>query len=179
MRDPGKEADPVGSVLALQSRGDIKMAGEWLDGAGRARRQELVARAMALGAAFPEDWAEMEGRRLLKLAMARADGAQVRTNPIPRDESFVCVACGRDVPKGGRRPRDHCPHCLHSVHVDVVPGDRAADCAGLLVPVAIVASGKGAMIEYRCARCGAARRNRVLDDLAVPDDPAALRGLAR
>ncbi|MSQ03266.1 MAG: RNHCP domain-containing protein [Myxococcales bacterium] len=155
------------------------MAGAWLDGAGRARRPELVGRARALGADFPEDWAELEGRRLLKLALARTEGAQIRTNPIARDESFACVHCAGDVPKGGRRPRDHCPFCLYSVHVDVVPGDRAASCAGLLVPVQVVASAKGAMIQYRCVRCGAERRNRVLDDLAVPDDPAALRGLTR
>ncbi len=179
MRDPGKESDPIGSLLALVSRGDVKMAGAWLDGAGRSLRGELVARAGALGATFPEDWAVLEGRRLLKLALARTQGAQIRTNPIARDESFSCVHCGRDAPKGGRRPRDHCPHCLHSLHVDIVPGDRAADCAGLLIPLRLVASPKGAMIQYRCARCGAERRNRVLDDLAVPDDPAALRGLAR
>ncbi|MSP56847.1 MAG: RNHCP domain-containing protein [Myxococcales bacterium] len=101
----------------------------------------------------------------------------MRTNPIARDEAFRCQHCDRDVPVGGRRPRDHCPWCLHSLHVDIVPGDRAAGCGGLLVPSGVEPSAKGLDILYRCDRCGAARKNRVLDDLTVPDDPAAVRGL--
>lgn len=177
MRDLSKETDPVASCLEVRSRGDLKAAGAWLDGAGQSWRAELVARARRAGAVFPDDWATLDGKRLLRAALDRSAEAQVRTNPIARDEAFTCAHCGRDVPLGGRRPRDHCPWCLRSLHVDVVPGDRAAGCGGLLVPEALEPSPKGAMLRYRCAACGHVRRNRVLDDLDPPDDPSALRAL--
>lgn len=178
MRDPGKATDPLALLLEAESRGDIRDGGAWLDGAGRPWREALVREASRRGAVFPEDWGELDGKRLLRLALARAEGAQVRTTPISRDEAFVCSNCAREVPLGGRRPRDHCPWCLHSLHVDLVPGDRAADCGGLLVPTGLAPAHKGMMVEYRCASCGMLRRNRVLDDLEVPDDPAAVRALA-
>lgn len=178
MRDPGKATDPLAALLQAESRGDIREGGAWLDGAGRSWRALLVAESQRRGAVFPDDWPDLDGKRLLRLALARGEGAQVRTTPISRDEAFVCTNCGRDVPLGGRRPRDHCPWCLYSKHVDVVPGDRAADCGGALVPVGLVPAPKGMMIEYRCGTCGSLRRNRVLDDLVPPDDPGALRAVA-
>ncbi len=162
------------AVFESRSRGDIKRAGAWLDGEGRDQRAALVARAAARGAVIPEDWQEMPGKKLVRLCLARATEAQVRTNPIHRDEAFTCLHCGRDVPPGGRRPRDHCPWCLHSLHVDVVPGDRAAGCDGTLVPIAVDLGD----LVYRCARCGAVRRNRILDDLDPPDDPSAIAACA-
>lgn len=164
----------VAELLAVRARGAVKQAGAWLDGEGRGARAALVAEARARGAAVPEDWEAWSGKKLLRACLARAEGAQVRTNPIHRDEAFTCLHCGREVPPGGRRPRDHCPWCLYARHVDVVPGDRAAGCGGLLVPVG-VADG---VLHYRCARCGVARRNRVLDDVSPPDDPQALVALA-
>ncbi len=156
------------------SRGEVKALGDAID-RDPALREAWAARAVAAGAEVGED---MPGKRIVRLALARADEAQVRTNPIARDEAFTCTHCRRDVPVGGRRPRDHCPWCLHSVHVDVVPGDRAAGCGGLLVPVAVVTVDGRFDLVYRCARCGAERRNRVLDDLAVPDDAGAVRRVA-
>ena len=38
-------------------------------------------------------------------------------------EDFTCEHCGREVHGNGYT--NHCPHCLHSKHVDVNPGDRA------------------------------------------------------
>jgi DNA-directed RNA polymerase subunit RPC12/RpoP len=165
------------ALLAARGRGEIKRWGDWLDGEGTAARGPLVAAARARGADVPEGWEAWPGKRLLRACLDRSDDAQIRENPIARDEAFACSKCGRDVPPGGRRPRDHCPWCLHSSHVDVVPGDRAAGCGGLLVPVGAERSTKGWMILYRCARCGIARRNRVLDDLVLPDDLAAVRNL--
>lgn len=172
-----KAAPTVAELLALRSRGEIKQWGAWLDGEGREARPALIDAARARGVTLPEDAASMDGKRLLKACLGRSDEAQVRTNPIARDESFTCAHCGLAVPEGGRRPRDHCPSCLHSLHVDVVPGDRAAGCGGLLVPVRVDRERKGLMIAYRCARCGMERRNRVLDDVERPDDGGAVRNL--
>ena len=54
------------------------------------------------------------------------------------EESFVCLVCGKTVvPAGaGSEHRNHCPYCLASLHLDVTPGDRAADCGGVMEPVA-------------------------------------------
>jgi hypothetical protein len=90
---------------------------------------------------------------------------------------FTCVNCRFEVaPLANGSYRNHCPSCLHSLHVDVFPGDRASDCGGLLVPVAVEQSAKkGWTIVHRCRRCGALRRNRAaLDDPDLPDDYEAL-----
>ena len=168
--------DPT-TLFGLRTRGEIKRGGAWLDGEGRAERAAVVQAARARGADVPEDWAEMDGRRLLRACLAREDEAQVRTNPIHRDESFLCAHCGADVPLGGRRPRDHCPRCLWSLHVDTIPGDRAAGCGGAMIQIAAEPSPKGWMLRFRCQRCGIERRNRVLNDLEPPDDPEAVRKL--
>ncbi|WP_265181671.1 RNHCP domain-containing protein [Geomicrobium sp. JCM 19055] len=31
--------------------------------------------------------------------------------------------------------RNHCPSCLYSKHVDVIPGDRASTCHSLMEPI--------------------------------------------
>ena len=50
------------------------------------------------------------------------------------DDSFTCRVCGHPVvPVGaGSDHRNHCPNCLSSLHVDDEPGDRAADCGGIM-----------------------------------------------
>lgn len=163
-------------LLKLQGRGEIKRAGQWLD-ENPAQKAALVALASKKGVELGEVAAELPGKKLLRLCMNREDDAQIRKNPIARDEAFTCGHCGRDVPPGGKRPRDHCPFCLHSLHVDEVPGDRAATCGGLLVPFRAVPREGVWMIEYRCRACGVLRRNRVLDDVQPPDDPALVRRL--
>jgi DNA-directed RNA polymerase subunit RPC12/RpoP len=97
------------------------------------------------------------------------------------NQGFRCTVCGRDVPPlANGSYRNHCPFCLHSVHVDLNPGDRASDCGGVLEPVAAEHGGKkGWTIVHRCRRCGAVRRNRAaLDDPAQPDDFERLVALA-
>ncbi len=160
--------------MARLTRADFKRLGAELSDEAR---EAAVAAARGRGVAVPVDWADMPAKKLLRLLAARSQAAQVALTPTRRDEGFTCGHCGAEVPPGGRRPRDHCHLCLHSRHVDIVPGDRAGDCGGDLVPFAVVKEKKGWMIEYRCASCSASRRNRVLDDIAVPDDPAAVRRL--
>ena len=95
----------------------------------------------------------------------------------PCHDSFTCKACGwRVSPEGaGSGHRNHCPNCLSSLHVDVEPGDRAADCGGIMEPIAVWVrkSGEWAVI-HRCRRCGALSSNRV----AADDSPMKLMSIA-
>jgi DNA-directed RNA polymerase subunit RPC12/RpoP len=150
------------------SRGRVKEVAAWLD------RPEAHAVRAAIVAVVGEDDAEEGAKRLLKRFLDREADAHVRTTPIARDEGFRCVHCGRDVTPHGRTARDHCPYCLHGLHVDVVPGDRASTCHGLLVPVSADVRGDDVRLHYRCARCGADRVNRALRDGSPPDDWAVV-----
>lgn len=89
-----------------------------------------------------------------------------------RTEDFVCVQCGAAVQGDGYT--NHCPHCLWSLHVDVNPGDRAAECNGPMQPVGIEQRGGEWRVVQRCTRCGHRRPNRVTD----ADDPLVVRALA-
>ena len=95
----------------------------------------------------------------------------------PCTESFTCRVCGRlVVPEGaGSGHRNHCPNCLSSLHVDVEPGDRAADCGGIMEPVAVWVRKQGEWaVIHRCRRCGALSSNRV----AADDNPMKLMSIA-
>ena len=95
----------------------------------------------------------------------------------PCSDHFICRKCGRLVVSAGAGSshRNHCPNCLTSLHLDVEPGDRAADCGGLMEPVAVWVrkGGEWAMI-HRCGRCGALHSNRV----AADDNPMKLMSIA-
>lgn len=100
---------------------------------------------------------------------------------VGRNSPFECVVCGEQVgPLRQGSCRNHCPTCLYSVHVDVLPGDRASECGGVLAPVAVEHSGKkGWVIVHRCERCGEIRRNKAaLDDPEQPDCLELLQQLA-
>lgn len=82
-------------------------------------------------------------------------------------ESFICQQCGRLVPpaSSGGKNRNHCPACLHSVHRDIVPGDRRSPCKGLMKPIAIQVRADGEWnVVHRCERCGVIRTNRIAAD---------------
>lgn len=101
----------------------------------------------------------------------RESGSGERKNFIKNDSGFVCAHCGMSVEPLGSSSRDHCPFCLYSLHVDIVPGDRAADCGGWLVPIAAeVDARRGYIIIYRCEKCGAIKRNRAAHDAKVQPD---------
>ncbi|MGH3453268.1 MAG: RNHCP domain-containing protein [Nocardioidaceae bacterium] len=90
--------------------------------------------------------------------------------------SFVCLHCAAHVPacdNGGYR--NHCPHCLWSLHVDDRPGDRAATCQGPMRPVGLTRPrGKGLAVVHRCTSCGVRRVNCLAVDTVAPDDLDAL-----
>ena len=81
------------------------------------------------------------------------------------DEEFECENCGKHVQKLGYSCRNHCPYCLHSKHVDIMPGDRAETCQGTLEPVSLeIDSKKGYVIIHKCTKCGMIRKNKAAKD---------------
>jgi hypothetical protein len=88
------------------------------------------------------------------------------------DDSFVCKNCGFEVQPLGYSSRNHCPRCLCSLHVDIMPGDRQNTCGGILRPIRVEPDPKkGYIIIHRCDKCGEIRRNRAANEAPVqPDD---------
>ena len=88
-------------------------------------------------------------------------------------EDFICEHCGAKVKGDGYT--NHCPHCLYSKHVDINPGDRSADCGGLMEPVGLELKDGKYVLVHRCAECGYIRRNKVVET----DDFSAVLELSR
>jgi hypothetical protein len=94
-----------------------------------------------------------------------------------RLESFRCSHCRIDVPTtaSGTQHRNHCPSCLWSRHLDVEPGDRAAECRAAMEPIAITVRNDGEwVLIHRCRGCGTLSSNRV----AGADNPLLLVRIA-
>ena len=92
-----------------------------------------------------------------------------RKNFIARDESFKCQHCDRDVEPLGRGCRNHCPHCLHSLHVDKdIPGDRLSPCKALMKPLHLESGSRkgylGFDLLHECTRCGKKIKNLLAED---------------
>ena len=81
-----------------------------------------------------------------------------------RDEEFICAFCGESVSPLGYTARDHCPFCLYSKHVDVMPGDRNNTCCGLLEPIGIEKFKDTYKIIYKCQKCGELHKNIMARD---------------
>ena len=95
----------------------------------------------------------------------------------PCNESFVCKNCGvLVVPDGAATShRNHCPHCLTSVHADVNPGDRASLCGSMMDPISVWVRKNGEWaIIHRCRSCGEISSNRI----AADDNPTLLISIA-
>ena len=80
------------------------------------------------------------------------------------DEEFICLNCGKNVNKLEYSSRDHCPHCLYSLHVDINPGDRQNTCKGLLKPIDIEKFKDTYKIIYKCERCHQLHKNIMAKD---------------
>ena len=80
------------------------------------------------------------------------------------DESFKCENCGYDVDVLSYTARDHCPKCLFSKHVDIMPGDRLNTCKGLLEPIGIEKYKNTYKIIYKCLNCGQIHKNIMAND---------------
>ncbi|MCR4284375.1 MAG: RNHCP domain-containing protein [Parcubacteria group bacterium] len=77
-------------------------------------------------------------------------------------EDFVCGHCGARVRGNGYT--NHCPKCLWSKHVDVNPGDRGADCGGMMKPVSAEQKSGEWRILHKCEKCGHEKINRLSKD---------------
>jgi len=95
------------------------------------------------------------------------------------NESFTCMHCGCEVPQtSSTTPRNHCPFCLWSRHVDINPGDRANPCKGMMMPIDIlVHSRKTYVIVHECTKCGKRSKSRAIlhDDNANDDFEIVLK----
>ncbi len=113
---------------------------------------------------------------------ARDIGTKAHSQPAPEaparrnftgagNDAFQCLICGVEVLELQNGSfRSHCPECLWSRHVDVVPGDRASDCGGLMEPTALEGSPGAWSLVHRCVECGFVRRNRTAEnDPRQPD----------
>jgi DNA-directed RNA polymerase subunit RPC12/RpoP len=80
---------------------------------------------------------------------------------------FICANCNKKVSLSapGTKNRNHCPFCLYSLHVDIIPGDRKNPCMGLMKPVALTTKHDGEeVLTHKCQKCGFERWNRVAGD---------------
>jgi len=116
-------------------------------------------------------------RRLI--APLLPDGSEEDDDEPPDERlgGFACRNCGSSVPSvgGGTRHRNHCPRCLHSLHLDATPGDRAACCGAVMEPIAVwVRKGDEWAVVHRCRACGHLSSNRI----AADDNEALLLSLA-
>lgn len=107
------------------------------------------------------------------------DRDRQRREPRPTDRPayLKCRHCGLEfsLAAPGTRHRNHCPHCLWSVHLDDTPGDRASLCRGGMEPIAVSVDSRGEWhVLHRCGTCHTIHLNRVAGD----DDERALLALA-
>jgi DNA-directed RNA polymerase subunit RPC12/RpoP len=81
------------------------------------------------------------------------------------NDSFVCEECHNHVNALSGGFRNHCSYCLWCKHVDIVPGDRAETCQGMMETIRKEwHSKKGWMIVHKCVECGKEHRNKTADD---------------
>ena len=83
---------------------------------------------------------------------------------VVNDQSFICDNCGYSVAILKYTSRDHCPNCLYSKHVDIMPGDRKNTCMGLMEPIGIEKFKNTYKIIYKCTKCQQIHKNVMAND---------------
>ncbi len=78
---------------------------------------------------------------------------------IRTKENFVCEHCGNEVVGNGYT--NHCPECLWSKHVDIEPGDRLAECGGLMEPIGAEEKEGEWRVLQKCTKCSFMRKNKI------------------
>ena len=76
-----------------------------------------------------------------------------------KKEDFICEHCGHNMDGDGYT--NHCSLCFYSKHVDNFPGDRGAECGGLMKPVSLEKRKGEYAITHQCLLCGEEKRNKV------------------
>lgn len=76
-------------------------------------------------------------------------------------EDFDCHHCDEHVIGNGYT--NHCPKCLYSLHVDINPGDRSQECAGLMEPISLAPKESHYVLTHRCLTCGHEQNTRTSD----------------
>jgi hypothetical protein len=110
-----------------------------------------------------------------RIERRRSDGQHALCQPrferscgLAFSRSFTCEHCGVEVSLDapGTSHRNHCPACLWSRHLDRnAPGDRKADCAGGMEPIAVtVRTDSRWVLIHRCTNCGRLRLNKTAGD---------------
>ena len=163
---PLKKKKKPGASLRNKGEGQ-KNTGEWKGLGGRVDTVE------GKNSGDCKDALERKDRGLEKEAKPRT----IDYRFTPCLESFHCAHCGKEIhPEGaGSQHRNHCPHCLYSLHVDEEPGDRKATCHGQMEPIGVISKGDGDWsILHLCKSCGKLSLNRALAD----DNPLLLMQLA-
>ena len=94
-------------------------------------------------------------------------------------ENFKCENCGESVSGDGYT--NHCPLCLWSKHVDINPGDRAAECLGLMQPINVDKKKGNYRILHICEKCGFEKWNKTnpVDNFEVILQIAAEQSMKR
>lgn len=170
---PLKKKKKPGASPRNQGDGQRKNVAERKDGGGRKDAAERKDGGERKDAA---EWKDGGGQK------ESGAGKVVEPRTIdyrfsPCLESFHCAHCGKEIhPEGaGSQHRNHCPHCLYSLHVDEEPGDRKAICHGQMEPIGVISKGDGDWsILHLCKSCGKLSLNRALAD----DNPLLLMQLA-
>jgi len=170
---PLKRKKKPGTSLKQQGEGKRKNAGEWKEPGGRVDTE---------GRKNNGDCKEVVEQRDTGARKEIGLGKDGKSSSIdyrftPCLESFRCAHCGKEIhPEGaGSQHRNHCPHCLYSLHVDEEPGDRKATCHGQMEPIGVISKGDGDWsILHLCKSCGKLSLNRALAD----DNPLLLMQLA-
>ena len=81
------------------------------------------------------------------------------------NSGFDCKKCGKKVLPASKTARNHCNHCLWSVHVDSeAPGDRGSDCEGLMRPAALFQKHGKWIVIHCCEKCGKEIQNKCAED---------------
>ena len=81
------------------------------------------------------------------------------------NDTYVCVWCGEEIWPASKTCRNHCSHCFLSLHVDdKIPGDRASDCEGLMIPIEYLIANGTTKIHFQCIVCGKYHWNKIADD---------------
>ncbi len=158
-------------------RGQLKRCATLLD-EDRDLRAALLRELVRRGRALPEGGESWPGKKLLRFARDREASSREAANLIANDQGFDCLHCDAAVPPLVRTSRDHCPVCLWSRHVDVIPGDRKGDCLGAQRPTGAVHRQGAWRIQYTCERCGENTECKVAMEGETPDVWEAVIALA-